>query len=84
MAEWSNAVDSKSIVRMCVPRVRIPLSPPVKPKDTLEGVFLMLWMVGFEPSRGGLTASESETEVSRSAVTDERRYGEANPSLCQF
>ena len=28
MAEWSKAVDSKSIVRSCVPGVRIPLSPP--------------------------------------------------------
>lgn len=29
MAEWSNAVDSKSIVRVSVPGVQIPLSPPV-------------------------------------------------------
>ncbi len=30
MAEWSNAVDSKSIVLFNgVPRVRIPISPPV-------------------------------------------------------
>ena len=29
MAEWSKAVDSKSIVRSRVPGVRIPLSPPV-------------------------------------------------------
>ena len=28
MAEWSKAVDSKSIVRSRVPGVRIPLSPP--------------------------------------------------------
>ena len=28
MAEWSKAVDSKSIVRLRVPGVRIPLSPP--------------------------------------------------------
>ena len=31
MAEWSNAVDSKSIVLFNeVPRVRIPISPPLK------------------------------------------------------
>ena len=29
MAEWSNAVDSKSIVRVSVPGVQIPLSPPM-------------------------------------------------------
>ncbi len=30
MAEWSNAVDSKSIVLLTgVPRVRIPISPPI-------------------------------------------------------
>ena len=29
MAEWSKAVDSKSIVRSHVPGVRIPLSPPL-------------------------------------------------------
>ena len=28
VAEWSKAVDSKSIVRLCVPGVRIPPSPP--------------------------------------------------------
>ena len=30
MAEWSNAVDSKSIVLLRVPGVRISLSPPIK------------------------------------------------------
>ena len=29
VAEWSKAVDSKSIVRLHVPGVRIPPSPPV-------------------------------------------------------
>jgi hypothetical protein len=29
MAEWSIAADSKSVVRVSVPGVRIPLSPPV-------------------------------------------------------
>ena len=29
MAEWSNAADSKSVVRLSVPGVRIPLSPPL-------------------------------------------------------
>ena len=29
MAEWSNAVDSKSIVLVRVPGVRISLSPPM-------------------------------------------------------
>ena len=27
MAEWSNAADSKSVVLLAVPGVRIPLSP---------------------------------------------------------
>lgn len=28
MAEWSKAADSKSVVPLAVPRVRIPISPP--------------------------------------------------------
>ena len=36
MAEWSNAVDSKSIVRVSVPGVQIPLSPPVYLKGRLD------------------------------------------------
>ena len=36
MAEWSKAVDSKSIVRSRVPGVRIPLSPP--PSVSLHSV----------------------------------------------
>src|SRR5262245_11673157 len=28
MPEWSNGADSKSVVRLAVPGVRIPLSPP--------------------------------------------------------
>ena len=30
MAEWTKAVDSKSTVRVTVPGVQIPLSPPEK------------------------------------------------------
>ena len=39
MAEWSNAVDSKSIVRVSVPGVQIPLSPPMF-NSARSGVFL--------------------------------------------
>ncbi len=40
MAEWSNAVDSKSIVRVSVPGVQIPLSPPIKKsRSFMSGIF---------------------------------------------
>lgn len=32
MAEWSNALDSKSSMRVTVSGVQIPLSPPKNPK----------------------------------------------------
>ena len=39
MAEWLNAVDSKSIVRVSVPGVQIPLSPPVCFLSPFIGLF---------------------------------------------
>ena len=39
MAEWSNAVDSKSIVLVRVPGVRISLSPPIKKPRLCVGLF---------------------------------------------
>ena len=36
MAEWSNALDSKSRVPAMVPRVQIPISPP---KGTRKSAF---------------------------------------------
>src|SRR5687767_10603100 len=39
MAEWSNAADSKSVVPLAVPGVRIPLSPP--PLFSVEGLVVL-------------------------------------------
>ena len=49
MAEWSNAVDSKSIVRVSVPGVQIPLSPPVYLKGRLDiaSFFVSCGIAGF-------------------------------------
>ncbi len=33
MPEWSNGADSKSVEPFGVPRVRIPISPPLKGPD---------------------------------------------------
>lgn len=38
MAERSKAADSKSVVPRAVPRVRIPISPPVKNPSKSDGV----------------------------------------------
>ncbi len=41
MPEWSNGLDSKSRVRLSVPWVRIPPSPPVKQKWVPTGPVLL-------------------------------------------
>ena len=50
MPEWPNGTDSKSVVPSPVPRVRIPISPPLfeKPRKSLiYGAFLCALIFAF-------------------------------------
>ena len=51
-------------------RVRLPLGPPTKNKKLsfIEGFLFFMMKSGRRTRREGLTASASETEVSRSAT----------------
>ncbi len=40
MPEWSNGADSKSVVPFEVPRVRIPLSPPINKYRVIDPVLI--------------------------------------------
>ena len=46
MAEWLNAVDSKSIVRVSVPGVQIPFSPPILIKAQYHLDIRLLFFLG--------------------------------------
>ncbi len=60
MAEWSNAVDSKSIVLFNgVPRVQIPISPPILKPLQSKG-FLM----AKRPFQASLKACSQRTGLS--------------------
>ena len=49
--EWSNGADSKSVVPFEVPRVRIPLSPPINKYRAIDPVFVY-YCNGSNPRRG--------------------------------
>lgn len=56
MPEWPNGTDSKSVVLATVPRVQIPISPPLikeKPSKLLEfrGLFFSAWLTVDEVSK---------------------------------
>ena len=51
MPERANGAVSKTVVRLCGPRVRIPVSPPQKRRSALRFFIFMVLRVRTEPTK---------------------------------
>src|SRR5574341_1430830 len=82
MPEWSNGADSKSVVRLAVPGVRIPLSPPlISPCLPMSAPNLQ---IQFDPSSARFGASRSQKRleddrllVGKGLFSDDRQFSGA-------
>ena len=91
MAEWSNAAVLKTVGRESVPRVRIPVSPPLIPVS-LQLYFLTRncaaiparWRMRFQSETEQIVHSERNSGRSLSAAFWRGRFGLDFPDNLQF
>src|SRR5438067_3354637 len=73
VAEWSNVPDSKSGVRVTVPWVRIPPSPPERNKKGSPGSLFCFWRRGGERLRALRVGFEATRVLARRRPAGRRR-----------
>ncbi len=91
VAEWSNAAVLKTVGRESVPRVRIPVSPPLIPVS-LQLCFLTRncaaiparWRMRFQSETEQIVPSERNFDRSLSAAFWRDRFGPDFPDKRQF
>ncbi len=91
VAEWSNAAVLKTVERESVPRVRIPVSPPLMPVS-LQLCFLTRncaaiparWRMRFQSETEQTVHSEDNSGASLSVAFWRGRFGSDFPDTRQF